>query len=81
MTKMLLLTAKFETGFQSFFSGNTSLRDEYRPRRSSDDNRNALRESVECNICKNTGELALDLKASSFKTCYLTWKREEKWAS
>ena len=55
--------------FSKFRSGDTSLRDEPRPGRSSDLDQDALRELVECNPRKSTRELALDLNTSQSTIC------------
>ena len=43
-----------------FHSGDTLLRDEFKPERSSDFDQNTLKELVECNLRKSTREFALD---------------------
>ena len=44
--------------FVKFLSGDSSLKDEPRPGRSSDFDTEALKSLVECNACQNTRELA-----------------------
>ena len=50
--------------FSKFYSGDKSLRDEPRQECSTDLDQDASRELVECNMHKNTQELALDLNTS-----------------
>ena len=52
MAMVPLLTAKFETGFLKFHSGDRSWRDEPRPVCLSDLNQNSFRELVEYNLHK-----------------------------
>ena len=62
--KDVIIDCQVRNWFSKIFSGDTSLRDEFRPRRSSDLNQDSLRELVEYNPCKSTRELALNLNAS-----------------
>ena len=52
--------------FVKCFSGDTSLKDEPRPGRSSDFDAEALKSLVECNAHQSTLELAKKLNASQF---------------
>ena len=55
--------------FPKFRSGETSLRNASSAGCSSDLDQNAWRELVECNPCKRTWELALDLNTSQSTIC------------
>ena len=55
---------QIQNWFSKFPYGDKSLRDEFRPRQSSDLDQGALREFVECNPCKSTRELVLDHSTS-----------------
>ena len=68
MPKVLLLTTKFETGFQSFILV-ICLRDEPRQEHSSDIDQGNSRELVECNPCKSSQELTLDFCTSRSTIC------------
>ena len=56
--------------FSKFHSDNTSLRSKLRSRCSSNLNQDALRELVECNLHKNTWELAPDCNISQSTICH-----------
>ena len=70
MAKVILLTTKFKTGFQSFFSDDTSLRYEMRPECLLDPEQDTLRKLVLYNLHKSIGELALDHNKSQSTICY-----------
>ena len=55
--------------FVKFRSGDTSLKDEPRPGRSSDFDTEALKSLVECNACQSTRELADKLNTSQSTIC------------
>ena len=55
--------------FSKFYSSDMSLRDEPRPRHSSDLNQDALRELLKCNPYKSTWELGLDFNTSQSTIC------------
>ena len=56
--------------FAKFHSSDTSLTDQPRPGHLSDLDQDALRELVECNLCKITQELAVDLNTSQSTICH-----------
>ena len=71
----IISDSQIQNWFSKFRSGEMSLRDEPRLRRSSDIDQGTLRELVECNLHKSTWELALDLKKSQSLICHPLKKR------
>ena len=57
----IIIDCQVRNWFSKFYSGKASLTDEPRPGFSSNLNKDALRELMDCNLCKSTQELALDL--------------------
>ena len=69
MAKVILLTAKSKTDFQSFFSDDMLLIDKPRLGWLSNLDQDALRKLVDCNLLKRIQELGLDLNTSQSTIC------------